>query len=101
VHKLEIKVWDSFNTLVYPFNLTVKNEPPVFTEPAPVRFEAISGVNTSFTFPAFQDPELQECNVSIVSGPPFISISGVQLIILSTNITDIKEHNVTIKLEDG
>lgn len=101
MHKLELKVWDSFNALVYPFNLTVKNEPPVFTEPAPVRFEVISGVNTSFTLPAFQDPEMQECNVSIVSSPPFISISGVQLIIFSTNIIDIKEHNVTIKLEDG
>jgi hypothetical protein len=101
VHNLEIKVWDSFNTLVFPFNLNVKNEPPVFTEPAPVRFEAISGVNTSFTFPAFRDPELQSCNVSIVTAPAFISISGVQLIIFSTYITDIKEHNVTIKLEDG
>jgi hypothetical protein len=101
VHFLEIKVWDSFNTLVFPFNLTVNNDPPVFTEPAPVRFEATSGVNTSFTFPAFKDPELQSCNVSIVTAPSFISISGTQIIIFSTNITDITEHNVTIKLEDG
>ena len=48
VYSLEIKVWDSSNSQVYPFTLTVKNDPPVFTEPAPVRIEAFSGVNTLY-----------------------------------------------------
>ena len=46
VYNLEIKVWDSINSQVYPFTLTVKNDPPVFIQPAPVRIEAYSGVST-------------------------------------------------------
>ena len=85
---------------MYPFTLTVKNDPPVFIQPAPVRIEAFSGVNTYYTFPTFQDPESQACTVSIVTAPSFVSISGGKLYIFSTNIADIKEHDVTIKLED-
>ena len=46
VHDLEIKVWDSINSQVYPFTLTVKNDPPVFIQPAPVRLEAYPGIST-------------------------------------------------------
>jgi hypothetical protein len=79
VYNLEIKGWDSSNSQVYPFTLTVKNDPPVFIQPAPVRIEAYSGVSTLYTLPTFQDPELQACTVSIVTAPTFISISGVNL----------------------
>jgi hypothetical protein len=85
---------------VYPFTLTVKNDPPVFIQPAPVRIEAFSGVNTQYKFPTYQDPELQPCTMSIVSAPSFVSISGGLLNIYSSNIADIMEHDVTIKLED-
>jgi hypothetical protein len=50
--------------------------------------------------PYIQDPELQACTVSIVTPPSFVSISGGQLNIFSTNIADIMEHDVTIKVED-
>jgi len=100
VYYLEIKVWDSYNSKVYPFTLTVKNDPPVFIQPAPVRIEAFSGVSTWYTFPIFQDPELQPCTVSIVTSPSFISISGGKLNIFSTNIADIMDHQVTVELKD-
>jgi hypothetical protein len=38
--------------------------------------------------------------VSIVTAPSFVSISGGMLNIYSTNIADIMEHDVIIKLED-
>jgi len=86
---------------VYPFTLTVKNDPPVFIQPAPVRIEANSCVSTQYTLPTFQDPELQACTVSIVTGPSFVSILGGQLNIYSTNMAEIMEHDVTIKIEDS
>jgi hypothetical protein len=46
VYNLEIKVGDSISSQVFPFTLTVKNDPPVFIQPPPVRIEAYSGVNT-------------------------------------------------------
>jgi hypothetical protein len=57
-------------------------------------------VNTQYTLPTFQDPELQACTVSIVSAPSFVSISGGKINVFSTNIADIMEHDITIKLED-
>jgi hypothetical protein len=46
VYNLEIKAGDSSSNQVYPFTLTVKNDPPVFIQPPPVRIEAYSGVDT-------------------------------------------------------
>jgi hypothetical protein len=58
VYNLEIKVWDSVYSQVYPFTLTVKNDPPVFIQPAPARIEAYSSVSTYYSLPNYQDPEL-------------------------------------------
>ena len=55
--QLNIIVSDLTSTQTNPFTLTIKNDPPVFLDPPPVRIEANLGMSNSFTFPTIVDPE--------------------------------------------
>jgi len=54
---LDIIVSDSGSTQNNPFTLTIKNDPPVFIYPPPVRIEASVGIQNKYLLPKFADPE--------------------------------------------
>ncbi len=98
-----VNITDNKSSKTYTFYLTVTNQPPKFTKTLPSSLDVNIGSPISYPLPPSIDPEGLPYNISIMSGPSYVSLisnSSIMLINPSSCESDFGNQTVKIKLED-